>query len=173
MTPPDKTKVLILGQDPYINGEAHGLAFSSQLGVTPSLRVIFRELTRVGIQRTDPNLTDWAEQGVLLLNTILTTKQGQSLAHKDFGWQEFTTEIIRHVISLQHPIVVMLWGRVAQDFYKTAVPGVHDHVLVLKAYHPAAESRPGGYKFTGCNHFIDANEFLVQHGEQPIKWSNQ
>jgi uracil-DNA glycosylase len=132
---------------------------------------MFAELSRTGYERTSPNLTSWAEQGVLLLNTILTTRLGESLAHRDFGWQEFTSSIIRHVTSLDNPLVVMLWGRIAQDFYTTAVPMENKHILLLKAYHPVACHYDKSKRFVGCNHFVEANEWLVTHGKQPIAWN--
>jgi uracil-DNA glycosylase len=168
---PEDVKVIVIGQDPYINGEAHGLAFSSIKGMTPSLRVIFKELElEYGTIRTDPYLGDWADQGVLLLNTILTTELGHSAEHKNFGWQEFTMEIVRYVINLGNPIAVMLWGNYARNFWSDATKTMDaSHIKLLSACHPQAENY-GSCKFTGCNHFVKANEWLVENDLKPIKW---
>lgn len=172
-TAPEDVKVIIIGQDPYINGEAHGLAFSSQKGITPSLRVIFKELElEYGVKRTDPKLSDWASQGVLLLNTILTTELGITLAHKNYGWQKFTTEIVRYVVNLQNPVVVMTWGGHARNFWSDVVKSTDvdlTHVYNLDTCHPQAENY-GSCKFTGCNHFRLANDWLCNHDRKPIKW---
>ena len=175
LTSPDDVKVIIIGQDPYIRGEAHGLAFSSQLGMTPSLEVMFNELTRSGFIRSNPNLTDWAEQGVLLLNTILTTQKGISLAHEDYGWQEVTKSVVEYAIYLENPIVVLLWGQHARDFWFQIVrdvgtPALHN-VHVLTSCHPVAEKR-NGICFTGNNHFLLANEWLKEQGATPINWND-
>jgi len=176
-TRPTDTKVLIIGQDPYIRGEAHGLAFSSLTKVTPSLRVIFKELARSGFPRKNPNLTDWAEQGVLLLNPILTTELGTSLAHKSFGWQEWTTSVVQYLVELEQPLVVMAWGQHARDFWKGVTRRITtdiSHVKVFTACHPQAENYPGnGICFTGCNHFVEANEWLKLNGLNPIKWNDE
>lgn len=174
-TSPEKVKVIIVGQDPYIRGEAHGLAFSSQKGMTPSLDIIFKELEREGFHQKDPNLIRWAEQGVLLLNTILTTKLGESLAHEKFGWQQFTKAVVRYVINLGQPVLLMLWGNHAKDFWlsirKTISTDSQVHIGVLYSVHPIAESRGSG-KFTGNDHFKLANEWLEEHGQTPINWSD-
>lgn len=177
LSPPNMTKVVILGQDPYIKGEAHGLAFSSKLGMTPSLNVIFKELSRVGLARTNPNLTDWAKQGVLLLNTILTTRLGESLAHQSFGWQEFTKSILQYLLYLDNPLVIMLWGVHARNSWKEVVDSMSSdfdfsQIKVLNACHPVFESRSGNACFAGSNHFVLANEWLVAHNLSPIKWND-
>lgn len=173
LTKPQDVRVIIIGQDPYIRGEAHGLAFSSRTKVTPSLRVIFKELARSGYSRRSPLLTDWAKQGVLLLNTILTTELGTSLAHKEFGWQEWTQSIVQYIVQLEEPLVVMVWGAYARDFWNIVKKRITDlsHVRVLDACHPQAENY-GGACFTGCNHFADANKWLTQHGLNPIIWND-
>lgn len=172
LTAPKDGKVVIIGQDPYINGEAHGLAFSSQAGVTPSLQVIFEELARCGYPRTNPDLTSWAEQGVLLLNTILTTQRGLSLAHDDYGWEDFTASVLKHVAYSEEPLVVMTWGSVARNFYTKAIPKKPPNILHLDAVHPVAQHRkPSEYRFVGCNHFVQANEWLAAHHKQPITWN--
>lgn len=175
LTPPENTEVVCIGQDPYPDpGHAHGLAFSSKKGMTPSLEIIFEELRRVNIARTNPDLTDWACQGVLLLNTILTTQVGISLAHKNYGWQAFVGEALRYVLSLENPIVVMLWGNEAKNFYQEAVRTLmteRHHIKVLEAVHPVAQARaPHKHRFVGCNHFTEANEWLAMWGKEPIEW---
>lgn len=174
LTNPEDVKVIIIGQDPYIRGEAHGLSFSSPLKMTPSLKVVFDEVEfEYGSRRLDTDLTSWAKQGVLLLNTILTTELGQSLAHTDFGWTRFTQEVVRHVLTLGSPISVLLWGRHAQEFWDEVLDKVHDpipQVQVLTAYHPQAQNYDATKKFVGCGHFRQANNWLVQHDKTPINW---
>lgn len=175
LTAPEDVKVIVVGQDPYIRGEAHGLAFSSQKGMTPSLDIIFKELEQEGFKQKSPDLTRWAEQGVLLLNTILTTKLGESLAHEKFGWQQFTKAVVRYVINLGQPVIVLLWGGHAKDFWLSIQKTIHVdnlmHIGVLYSAHPIAEARGSG-KFTGNNHFGRANEWLEEHGRTPINWSD-
>lgn len=159
-TTQEEVKVVILGQDPYIKG---GLSFSSKLSrILPSLRIIYKELlATTGISRSSPD--DWAQQGVLLLNTILTTTRGESLAHKGFGWEDITTEILK---ELSHqPLVVMLWGKYAQTYWRRAVP----HILELNAPHPAA-GLYGGPSFIGCGHFNKCNVWLKEHNIDPVNW---
>lgn len=170
----EQVKVCILGQDPYINGEAHGLAFSSIKDITPSLRVIFKELSReFGHHRDEPNLTDWASQGVLLLNTCLTTVRGQSGAHSDIGWEKLTGYILSILARRKTPTVFMAWGKDAKAIIERYVlPNIKgsEH-LILKAIHPQAENYGDGtYTFTGCGHFRKANEFLGEHKRGRIKW---
>lgn len=176
LTSPSECKVIILGQDPYIRGEAHGLSFSSQLGMTPSLEIIFEELERTGFRRDEPNLTDWATQGVLLLNTILTTRLGYSLAHEHYGWQDFTKAVLFYMLMHQTPVSLMAWGRPAQEVANSVInslPIETDHIQRLTAYHPVAEHRnPAQYKFVGCNHFVLANQWLVKRNRTPIQWQN-
>lgn len=173
LTKPEDVKVLIVGQDPYIKGEAHGLAFSSMQKMTPSLKIVFKELEiEYGTRRFDTDLTSWAEQGVLLLNTILTTELGKTLAHGNFGWQQFTTEVARYVINLGNPLAVMLWGVQAQEFWAEVTSRIDvplDKILLLNACHPQAENY-GSAVFTGCGHFQQANHWLVQHDKTPINW---
>ena len=163
------TKVVILGQDPYINpGEAHGMAFSVSPAakVPPSLRNIFKEI-EADIGHAPPNngyLMPWATQGVLLLNTVLTVQAGQSKSHAGKGWEVFTNAIIARLTERRDPLVFMLWGKAAQE--KAALIS-QSHHLVLTAAHP---SPLAGGKFFGCRHFSRANEFLTSHGEQPIDW---
>lgn len=177
LTAPQDVKVIIVGQDPYHTPDtAHGLAFSSKTGMTPSLEVIFEELSRTGYPRTDTDLTSWANQGVLLLNTILTTQKGIALAHKHYGWQAFTAGVVRHVLARENPTVVMLWGREAKDFYAEAVRTLlteRHHIKVLEAVHPVAQARqPQKHRFVGCNHFTEANNWLELWGQERILWQS-
>jgi uracil-DNA glycosylase len=173
-TPPSKVKVVIMGQDPYPRNEAHGLSFSSkQPGIPPSLRIIFRELELSGYgTRTDANLQDWADQGVLMLNSILTTTYRIAGAHKDWGWQNFTGKTLEYLRTLDQPMVFLGWGAYAQalyaDYFLTKTRGPS---LMLSACHPQAENYSGGRtRFTGCGHFIEANRFLQEYNLSPIKW---
>jgi uracil-DNA glycosylase len=174
-TPPSKVKVVIMGQDPYPRNEAHGLSFSSkQSNIPPSLRVIFKELELSGYgTRTNPNLQDWADQGVLLLNSILTTTYGVAGAHKDWQWQKFTGETLRYLSTLNQPMVFLGWGAYAQKLYVDQ-PGIWPGLgpkLVLSACHPQAENyNSARNRFTGCGHFVEANRFLQSHNLSPIKW---
>jgi uracil-DNA glycosylase len=170
-TPFDAVKVVILGQDPYHGfGQAHGLCFSVQPGTTvpPSLDNIYKELQRdLGIPRPDHGcLTHWAEQGVLLLNAVLTVEEGRAGAHQGKGWEGFTDRIVEMLNREREHLVFMLWGSYAQAKGKVIDPRRH---LVLKAPHPSPLSAHRG--FMGCGHFSAANRYLAQHGMQPIDWS--
>lgn len=181
LCPPSKMKVVILGQDPYINGEADGLAFSSYGKMTPSLEVVFEEINRTfWTRRTQTHLDDWASQGVLLLNSVLTTRMGKSKAHEGWGWENFVTEVLNMVNDLPQSLVYMLWGKDAQSTISylrhntrtTEARNGRGTRLVLKAHHPQAQNWNPANKFTGCNHFTDCNVFLIQHGLSPIWWGN-
>ena len=170
LTPLDRVRVVILGQDPYHgDGQAHGLSFSVRPGVRipPSLRNIYKELeTDLGIpQATHGNLESWAHQGVLLLNAVLTVESGLAASHRGRGWESFTDAVIAHVNDLPHPVVFLLWGSHAQK--KAAFVDASRH-LVLKAPHPSPLSAHTG--FLGCRHFSQANAFLEKHGMAPIDW---
>lgn len=169
-TPYEKVRVVILGQDPYINGEAHGLAFSSQTNITPSLRVIYKEIlddVPEGYTGTlNPNLSHWAEQGVFLLNTILTVEAKKSLSHSNMGWESFTLRAIRELNSHPNRLVFLLWGRPAKAYISHVDTDKH---LVLCAAHPAAEAYGRG-GFLGCRHFSKTNEFLEENYNTKIKW---
>ncbi|HAB94578.1 MAG TPA: uracil-DNA glycosylase [Lachnospiraceae bacterium] len=171
LTPLKKVKVVILGQDPYHNvHQAHGLCFSvpeDQKEIPPSLINIYRELhDDVGCRMPDSGcLTKWAEQGVLLLNTVLTVRAHQANSHRNHGWEKFTDAIIEAVEKEDRPIVYMLWGTPAQT---KAVMVTNPRHLVLKAPHPSPLSAYRG--FFGCRHFSRCNEFLEAHGETPIDW---
>lgn len=170
LTPLEKVKVVIIGQDPYHEpGQAHGLSFSVKPGVDipPSLQNIYKELQDdIGINIPNNGyLVKWAEEGVLLLNTILTVRAHQAMSHSKIGWNEFTDAAIRIINQQDRPIVFMLWGKPAQS--KEMMLNNPNH-LILKAPHPSPLSAYRG--FFGCKHFSKANEFLVKHGETPIDW---
>jgi uracil-DNA glycosylase len=172
--PPSKLRVVIIGQDPYPGNEAHGLSFSSKLpSIPPSLRIIFKELERSGYgTRTSPNLQDWADQGVLMLNSILTTTYRVPAAHKKWGWQQFTSATLDHILSLEQPIVFLLWGDFAQSLWEERYsPSEMATRIVLSSCHPQAQNYSGGKKmFVGNEHFVHTNEFLNSFGVEPIKW---
>ena len=173
LTPPEAVRVVILGQDPYHEPEqAQGLAFSVREGVRvpPSLVNIYKELdTDLGITpRTSGDLTGWARQGVLLLNTVLTVERGRANSHRDFGWQTFTDDVLRAVGALPQPVAFLLWGAQAQK--KAALlPETDAPRLVLCAPHPSPLSAYRG--FFGSRPFSRINAFLKQYGETPIDWS--
>ena len=170
-TPLDRVKVVILGQDPYHGpNQAHGLSFSVQKGVAlpPSLRNIFHELhADLGVERPKHgDLTHWAEQGVLLLNAVLTVEAGQPTSHQKRGWEEFTDHVIDVLNEQREHIVFILWGAYAQRKGQRINQDKH---LVLKAAHPSplAANRGG---FFGCKVFSKSNNYLKQHGIEPIDW---
>ena len=170
-TPLDRVKVVILGQDPYHGpNQAHGLSFSVQKGVAlpPSLRNIFHELhADVGVERPKHgDLTHWAEQGVLLLNAVLTVEAGQPTSLQKRGWEEFTDHVIDVLNEQREHIVFILWGAYAQRKGQRINQDKH---LVLKAAHPSplAANRGG---FFGCKVFSKSNNYLKQHGIEPIDW---
>ena len=171
LTPLSEVKVVILGQDPYHEpNQAHGLCFSvlpSQHEIPPSLINIYKELhDDVGCRMPDNGcLIPWAEQGVLLLNTVLTVRAHQPNSHRGKGWEQFTDAILEAVNAQNRPIVYMLWGANAQ----TKIPMLtNPQHLVLKAPHPSPLSAYRG--FFGCGHFSKCNRFLEEHGETPIDW---
>ncbi len=169
-TPLHKVKCVILGQDPYHEeGQAHGLCFSVKPGVKvpPSLVNIYKEL-KADLNCNIPNngyLTKWADQGVLMLNTVLTVREGTANSHKGKGWEKFTDACIRAVNAQDRPIVYLLWGGPAGK--KESMLSNEKH-LVLKAAHPSPLSVYRG--FSGCGHFSKANAFLTEHGLTPIDW---
>ncbi|MDO4632358.1 MAG: uracil-DNA glycosylase [Eubacteriales bacterium] len=170
LTPLEKVKVVILGQDPYHgDGQAHGLCFSvkPEVEIPPSLMNIYKELQDDCGCRIPNNgyLTKWAEQGVLLLNTVLTVRAHQANSHRGIGWEEFTDAAIRAVNELDRPVVFLLWGRPAQLKQSMLTNPKH---LVLTAPHPSPLSAYRG--FFGSRPFSRANAFLTEHGETPIDW---
>lgn len=170
-TPLSKVKVLLLGQDPYHNvQQAHGLSFSvlpEQKEIPPSLQNIYKEL-KEDCGCYIPNngyLKKWADQGVLLLNTVLTVRAHQANSHQGKGWEEFTDAIIRAVNEQDRPVVYLLWGKPAQR--KISMLNNPKH-LILQAPHPSPLSAYRG--FFGCHHFSKVNEFLIESGMEPIDW---
>lgn len=167
----DQVKVVILGQDPYHGaGQAHGLAFSvqPQVRIPPSLQNIYQELKNdiPGFKIPEHGcLKSWAQQGVFLLNTILTVRAGAPQSHQMLGWQQFTNQVIQTISQHREHVVFLLWGASART--KEALIDTEKH-LVLKAPHPSPLSAHRG--FFGCRHFSRANQFLAQHGELPINW---
>lgn len=171
-TSPSSVRVVILGQDPYHGpDQAHGLSFSVRRGQRPppSLQNIFRELaTDLGLPKPNHGeLTAWADQGVLLLNSVLSVRAGEAASHQGLGWERFTDALIAQLNATQHGIVFMLWGGYAQK--KGRLIDRHRH-LVLTAAHPSplAANRGGWF---GCRHFSQANAWLLAQGHSAIDWS--
>ena len=170
LTPLSKVKVVILGQDPYHEpGQAHGLSFSVKPGVKipPSLVNIYKELNDdLGIPIPDTGyLVNWAKQGVLLLNTVLTVRAHQAFSHKDIGWVEFTDAAIKALNEQDRPIVFILWGKSAQN-KKTML--TNPKFLIIESPHPSPLSAYGG--FFGSRPFSKTNEFLTANGIEPVDW---
>ncbi len=164
------TKVVIIGQDPYHGeGQAHGMCFSVKKGVMPppSLKNIFKELkTDVGfIDKGHGELTSWANQGVLLLNTVLTVREGLPNSHKGSGWETFTDRVIAELNKKNSPVVFLLWGANAKNKAKIITNPIHKK---LEAPHPSPLSAYNG--FFGCRHFSICNEILISEGLEPINW---
>ena len=163
-------KAVIIGQDPYHGpGQAHGLCFSVKKGVEPppSLQNIYKELyADLGINTpSHGQLTDWADQGVLMLNTVLTVRAGQAASHRGNGWENFTDRVIDELNKKQTPVVFILWGRPAAEKAKIITNPIH---LKLEAPHPSPLSAYRG--FFGCRHFSKTNDFLIKNGIAPIDW---
>lgn len=170
LCPLQDVKVVILGQDPYHGeGQAMGLSFSVPEGISapPSLKNIFKELENdLGIRLSgSPDLTPWARQGVLLLNSVLTVKAGQAASHSALGWQTFTDRVISTVSDSCDGVVFMLWGNYARSKAPLIDPARH---LVLEAAHPSPLARGA---FFGCRHFSKANDYLISKGKSPIDWT--
>ena len=178
LTPFDKVKVVILGQDPYHGkGQAHGLSFSVPNGVNPppSLVNIFKEIENdLGIKkskdspwiRQNGNLENWAKQGVLLLNTILTVRANSPASHRNLGWEKLTNAAIKALSDKREHLVFLLWGKFAQE--KESLIDASKH-LVLKAPHPSPFSANSG--FFGSKHFSKTNKYLIKTGQTPIEWA--
>ena len=171
-TPFDKVKVVILGQDPYHGpGQAHGLCFSVEQGIQPppSLQNIFKEISAEyperDIKYAHGNLTAWAEQGVLLLNAVLTVERARAASHQGRGWETFTDQVVTELSQRRESLVFMLWGSYAQK--KGSVIDTTRH-LVLQSPHPSPLSAHRG--FFGNNHFRQCNDYLVKMGQEPIDW---
>lgn len=170
LTPFESVKVVILGQDPYHGfGQAHGLSFSVQKGtpLPPSLKNIYKELQEDigGNLPTEGDLTYWAKQGVLLLNTVLTVEEGNANSHKGKGWERLTNRLIESLNELKHPVIFILWGKPAQDKEKLITNSNH---VILKAPHPSPLSAYRG--FFGSKPFSKVNDILIQQGQTPIRW---
>ena len=171
LTPFNKVKVVIIGQDPYHGkNQAHGLCFSVKDGVKipPSLNNIFKEIKsdlNISIPNSG-NLTSWAEQGVLMLNSVLTVRSGIANSHKKIGWEIFTENIIDIISSKLNNIVFILWGRQAQQKIKIINTSKH---LILKSVHPSPLSAYNG--FFGCKHFSKCNAYLKKFNKEEIDWS--
>lgn len=171
LTPPENIKCVILGQDPYHEpNQAMGLSFSVREGVKlpPSLVNIYKELQMEfggEIPKTG-DLTEWAKQGVLLLNSVLTVEAHKAASHSGRGWEQFTDAVIRHVNTLEQPVVFMLWGNFARS--KKVLLNNPNH-LVLESVHPSPLSAHRG--FLGCGHFKKCNDFLEAHNIEKIDWS--
>ena len=165
----DEVKVVILGQDPYHGeNEAHGLSFSVKEGVPmpPSLRNIFKELQNdIGVVRTQTDLSDWAKQGVLLLNAIMTVVKDTPLSHKNQGWEIFTDNIIKYLGEREEPMVFILWGSFARS--KKELIKNQNH-LILESVHPSPLSANRG--FFGSKPFSKTNEFLIKNNIDKINW---
>lgn len=169
-TPFENVKAVIIGQDPYHGpGQAHGLCFSVQKGVDipPSLQNIYKELANdVGFKHPGHGyLVDWAKQGVLMLNTVLTVRAGAAASHRRMGWEIFTDTVISKLNEKQTPVVFLLWGKPAAEKAAKITNPLH---LKLEAPHPSPLSAHRG--FLGSKHFSKANEFLVKNGIEPINW---
>jgi uracil-DNA glycosylase len=170
-TPFTKTRVVIIGQDPYHGaGQAHGLSFSVQNGVKPppSLVNIFKEIqTDIGVAMPlgYGNLTKWAQQGVLMLNAALTVRADEANSHAKFGWSTFTDAVIQKMSDEKDGIVFLLWGKFAQE-KQVLIDETKHHIL--KAAHPSPFAADKG--FFGCKHFSKTNEILVKRGSEPIDW---
>lgn len=163
-----QVKAVILGQDPYHGpNQAHGLSFSVQPGIAhpPSLRNIFKELeSDIGCQKpVDGTLTKWSDQGVLMLNTVLTVRQGQAHSHQKKGWEHFTDEVIRKLSAREEPIIFILWGKPAQTKKRLIDTNRHD---IIEAPHPSPLSAHRG--FFGSKPFSKVNKLLQSRGEAPI-----
>ena len=163
------TKVVILGQDPYHGmGEANGLCFSVNEGIKmpPSLNNIFKELyDDIGVKRVDTDLSDWAHEGVLLLNSVLTVEKDKPASHKWIGWEVFTDEIIKKLNEKEEPVVFILWGNFAKSKIKYITNKKH---LVISSSHPSPFSV--NYGFFGSKPFSKTNTFLKKNGLKEIKW---
>ncbi|NGX57197.1 MAG: Uracil-DNA glycosylase [Chlamydiae bacterium] len=169
-TPFNKVKVVIVGQDPYHGiGQAHGLSFSVPKGVPlpPSLKNIFKEIEADigGFNAKHGDLISWADQGVLLLNSILTVRKGQPASHQKKGWEQFTDAVLMKINENEKPCVFLLWGKYAQEKGRHLNQQKH---LILKAAHPSPFSAYNG--FFGCKHFSKANQFLEKYERTPINW---
>ena len=170
IVPYERVKVVIIGQDPYHGvNQAHGLSFSVEkdVNIPPSLRNIYKELESDlnCYYPNNGNLTKWAKQGVLLLNSVLTVRAGSPNSHKGKGWEQITTKVVELLNNREEPVIFMLWGGNAKSLCKN----INSRHLVLTAVHPSPMSANQGGWF-GCKHFSKANEFLIKNNKTPIDW---
>jgi uracil-DNA glycosylase len=171
LTPFDKVRVVILGQDPYHGpGQAEGLSFSVPKGIAlpPSLKNIYKEIEddlKISLVGKDGSLVGWAEQGVFLLNAILTVRAGEAASHSRCGWGEFTDAVIKHISDKREGVVFLLWGNFARGKRELIDSSKHH---ILEAAHPSPLARGA---FFGCRHFSKTNDILINRGETPIDWS--
>ena len=171
LTPFEKVKVVILGQDPYHGyGQAHGLSFSVPEGVRPppSLKNIYKEIEsdlEITLNKDSGCLESWAKQGVFLLNAVLTVRNGEAASHSSIGWATFTDEVIRKISQESHGIVFLLWGNFAKTKKELIDSSKH---YILEAAHPSPLARGA---FFGCKHFSKTNNYLITNGGQPINWA--
>lgn len=168
---PSQLRVLVLGQDPYPTpGVADGLAFSylGKRTMPKSLKIVFNELKAENLgERVKMDLSDWASQGVMLLNTVLTTEENKVYAHRHWGWDLLIAHTLKAINELPQRFVVLAWGTPAQEMVNKYIAPTQNH-LILKTCHPMAQDYSGGrIKFIGCNHFTKANEHL---GDKAVKW---
>lgn len=185
LTPLENVKVLILGQDPYPNiNNAHGLAFSNKTGKIPaSLKNIFKEINRdTGIDNNNGNLTPWAKQGVLLLNTVLTYSEKNSLKKRFVFWEDVIDDIINKLINSEKPLVIMLWGNSANKLKQFPIEKDNEYlnknILILRSSHPSNMGNANNTPimdgripaFNGCSHFSKCNNFLQQFKISTIDW---
>jgi uracil-DNA glycosylase len=166
----NNVRVVIIGQDPYHGkGQANGLSFAVENGVAtpPSLNNIFKEIEEnCGKRPSSTNLENWAQQGVLLLNTVLTVRENAAFSHRNKGWEIFTDKIIALLNEKKNPVIFLLWGAAAQS---KAIMISNPNHIILKAAHPSPLSAHKG--FLGCKHFSKVNEILRAHNEQEIDWT--
>ena len=170
-TPPSKVKAVMIGQDPYHGaGQAHGLCFSVKQGVPipPSLKNIYKEIeSDLGLSIPQTGcLQKWADQGVLMLNNVLTVRKGEPNSHKNAGWEVFTAKVVEKISESREGLVFFLWGNSAQK-KESLIDG--DKHLLLKAVHPSPLSAYNG--FFGCRHFSKSNNYLLANNKKPIDWS--
>lgn len=173
-TPYEKVKVVIVGQDPYHGpNQAHGLSFSVPRGIPqpPSLKNIFKELQDdLGIAPpSHGNLDNWAKQGVLMLNAILTVRAHTPKSHDGKGWEQFTDAVILSLAERKDPVIFVLWGKTAQEKCRRILESTRERHFVLMAPHPSPYSVHTG--FFGCKHFSKINELLTKQGKEPIDWT--
>ena len=170
MTDFDNVKVVILGQDPYHQpGQAHGLSFSVEgdTKLPPSLKNIFKEMEAdLAIKNHTGNLSHWAKEGVLLLNTFLTVKESTPMAHAKSGWEKFTDSVLKSLNEKETPVIFLLWGAPSQ---KKELLITNPHHVILKSVHPSPLSAHRG--FFGCKHFSKTNEILKRNKLAEINWS--